>query len=59
MFFMTRLTVDSLYLEHSLSRTSLYVELMSRSLRVGCNLFFSVCILFVDFVLKIINYPNT
>ena len=35
-------TVDSLYLEHSLSRTSLYLELMSRSLCVGCNLFFSL-----------------
>ena len=34
-------TVDSLYLEHSLSRTSLYVELMSRSLCLGCNPFFS------------------
>ena len=33
------ITVDSLYLEHPLSRTSLYVELMSRSLCVGCNLF--------------------
>ena len=35
-------TLDSLYLEHPLSRTSLYVELMSRSLCVGCNLFFSL-----------------
>ena len=35
-------TVDSLYLEHPLSRTSLYLELKSRSLCVGCNLFFSL-----------------
>ena len=33
-------TVDSLYLEHPLPRTSLYLELKSRSLCVGCNLFF-------------------
>ena len=35
-------TVDSLYLEHPLSRTSLYLELKSQSLCVGCNLFFSL-----------------
>ena len=35
-------TVDSLYLEHPLSRTSLYLELKSRSLCVGYNLFFSL-----------------
>ena len=35
-------TVDSLYLEHPLSRTSLYVELKSQSLCVSCNLFFSL-----------------
>ena len=35
-------TVDSLYLEHSLSRTSLYLELKSRSPCVGCNPFFSL-----------------
>ena len=35
-------TVDSLYLEHLLSRTSLYLELKSQSLCVGCNLFFSL-----------------
>ena len=34
-------TVDSLYLKHPLSRTSLYLELNSRTLCVGCNLFFS------------------
>ena len=32
-------TVHSLYLEHPLSRTSLYVELNYRSLCLGCNLF--------------------
>ena len=35
-------TVDSLYLEHPLSRTCLYLELKSQSLCVGCNLFFSL-----------------
>ena len=35
-------TVDSLYLEHPLSRTSLYLELKSRPLCVSCNLFFSL-----------------
>ena len=35
-------TVDSLYLEHPLSRTSLYLELKSQSLCVGCNLLFSL-----------------
>ena len=35
-------TVDSLYLEHPLSRTSLYLELKSQSLCVSCNLFFSL-----------------
>ena len=46
-------TVNSLYLEHPLSRTflhfehplsgtSLYLELKSRSLYVSCNLFFSL-----------------
>ena len=35
-------TVYSLYLEDPLSRTSLYLELRSRSLCVGCNLFFSL-----------------
>ena len=33
-------TVDSLYFKHPLSRTSLYIELMPRSLCVDCNLFF-------------------
>ena len=36
------ITVDSLYLEHPLSRTSLYLELKSQSLCVSCNLFFSL-----------------
>ena len=35
-------TVDSLYLEHPLSRTSLYVELKSQSLCLGCNMFLSL-----------------
>ena len=35
-------TVDSLYLEHPLSRTSLYLELKSHSRCVSCNLFFSL-----------------
>ena len=35
-------TVDSLYLEHPLSRTSLYLELNSQSLCVGYNLFLSL-----------------
>ena len=35
-------TVDSLYLEYPLSRTSLYLELKSWSLCVGCDLFFSL-----------------
>ena len=35
-------TVDSLYLEHPLSRTSLYLELKSQSLCVSCNVFFSL-----------------
>ena len=35
-------TVDSLYLEHPLSRTSLYLELKSQSLCVSCNIFFSL-----------------
>ena len=34
-------TVDSLYLEHPLSRTSLYLELKSQSLSVSYKLFFS------------------
>ena len=34
------ITVDSLYLEHPLSRTSLYLELKSKSLCVSCNVFF-------------------
>ena len=35
-------TVDSFYLEHPLSRTSLYLELKSQSLCIGCNLFISL-----------------
>ena len=35
-------TVDSLYVEHPLSRTSFYLELKSQSLCVGCNLFYSL-----------------
>ena len=35
-------TVDSLYLEYPLSRTSLFLELKSQSLCVSCNLFFSL-----------------
>ena len=34
--------IQTLYLEQPLSRTSLYLELRSRSLCVGCNLFFSL-----------------
>ena len=41
-FTKTSTTVDSLYLELSLSRTSLYLGLKYRSLSVGCNLFFSL-----------------
>ena len=35
-------TVDSLYLEHPLSQTSLYLELKSQSLYADCNLSFSL-----------------
>ena len=35
-------TDDSFYLEHSPSRTSFYLQLKSRTLCVGCNLFFSL-----------------
>ena len=35
-------TVDSLYLEHPLSRNSIYLELKSQSLCVSRNLFFSL-----------------
>ena len=41
-FWAFRYTVDSRYLEQPLSRTSLYLELKSQSLCVGCNLFFSL-----------------
>ena len=35
-------TTVTLYFEHPLSRASLYLELKSQSLYVGCNLFFSL-----------------
>ena len=41
--FTNEYTVDSLYLEHPLSRTSLYLELKgTETLCIGCNLFFSL-----------------